>query len=119
MPLMVTGGIRRREVAETVIHSGVAMAGIATALAIEPDLPRNWRLGRLDTPTLKPITWKNKPVASSAHMAAVRYQMVRVSRRRRTAPNVSPVWALLSAQAEANCSARRYRRWIAARRIAA
>jgi 2,4-dienoyl-CoA reductase-like NADH-dependent reductase (Old Yellow Enzyme family) len=32
MPLMVTGGIRRREVAEQVIDSGVAMAGIATAL---------------------------------------------------------------------------------------
>src|SRR2546427_10187552 len=35
MPLMVTGGIRRREVAEQVLASGVAMVGIATALAIE------------------------------------------------------------------------------------
>ncbi|EEY27650.1 LOW QUALITY PROTEIN: NADH:flavin oxidoreductase/NADH oxidase, partial [Brucella suis bv. 5 str. 513] len=50
MPLMVTGGIRRREVAEQVIESGIAMAGIATALAIEPNLPRNWRLGRADAP---------------------------------------------------------------------
>jgi 2,4-dienoyl-CoA reductase-like NADH-dependent reductase (Old Yellow Enzyme family) len=118
MPLMVTGGIRRREVAQTVIESGVAMAGIATALAIEPNLPRNWKLGKNDAPRLKPITWKNKPVASSAHMAAVRYQLVRLSRRRRTAPNVSPAWALLTSQMSAKRSARQYRRWIAARKAA-
>ncbi|WP_448955156.1 NADH:flavin oxidoreductase/NADH oxidase family protein [Labrys neptuniae] len=119
MPLMVTGGIRRREVAETVIESGVAMAGIATALAIDPNLPLNWRLGNSDAPKLKPITWKNKPVASSAHMAAVRYQLVRLSQHRRTAPNVSPIWALLTSQMQARCSARQYRRWMAARKAAA
>ena len=119
MPLMVTGGIRRREVAENVIENGVAMAGIATALAIEPNLPRNWKLGRSDTPTLKPITWKNKPVASSAHMAAVRYQLVRLSRQRRTAPNVSPLWALLTSQISAKRSARQYRRWMTQRTAAA
>lgn len=119
MPLMVTGGIRRREVAEAVIASGVAMAGIATALAIEPNLPRNWQLGRSDAPKLKPITWKNKPVASSAHMAAVRYQLVRLSRRRRTAPNVSPLWALVTSQISAKCDTRQYRRWMAERTAAA
>lgn len=43
MPLMVTGGIRRRAVAEQVVDSGVAMVGIATALSIDPNLPRDWR----------------------------------------------------------------------------
>ncbi len=119
MPLMVTGGIRRREVAETVIASGVAMAGIATALAIEPDLPRRWRAGKADAPALRPITWKNKPLASSAHMAAARYQLARLSHRRRTAPNVSPVWALLCAQVEGKRRARQYRRWIGERKAAA
>lgn len=118
MPLMVTGGIRRREVAEAVVESGVAMAGIATALAIEPNLPRNWQRGQADAPKLKPITWKNKPIASSAHMAAVRYQLVRLSQKRPTAPNVSPVWALLTSQLEASRNARRYRGWIAAQAAA-
>jgi len=119
MPLMVTGGIRRREVAQQVIDSGVAMAGIATALAIEPGLPRNWRLGRRDVPALKPISWKNKQLASSAHMAAVKYQLTRVSRRQRTAPGVSPAWALVVSQADARCRARRYRRWMEERKPAA
>ncbi len=119
MPLMVTGGIRRREVAQEVIDSGVAMAGIATALAIEPDLPRKWRLGGSSAPKLRPISWRNKPLASAAHMAAVRYQMARLSRRRRTAPNVSLAWALVVSQVEAKCRAKRYRRFMARRTIAA
>ncbi|CAH1659909.1 2,4-dienoyl-CoA reductase [Hyphomicrobiales bacterium] len=116
MPLMVTGGIRRREVAEKVIASGVAMAGIATALAIVPELPRRWWNGKVDAPSLRPITWKNKPLASSAHMAAARYQLARLSRRRRTAPKVSPLWALLCAQFEAVRRARQYCRWIGQRK---
>lgn len=119
MSLMVTGGIRRREVAERVIDSGVAIAGIATALAIAPDLPRSWRLGRPDVPALRPIAWKNKQLASSAHMAAVKYQLTRLSRRRRTVPGVSPVWALILSQADARRRAGRYRRWMKERMAAA
>lgn len=117
MPLMVTGGIRRHAVAQKVIDSGIAMAGIATALAIEPNLPRNWQLGRADVPTLKPITWKNKPLAATAHMAAVKYQLTRLSRQRRTAPGVSPIWALIVSQADAKRRARRYRRWMEERSV--
>ncbi|MFT4097748.1 MAG: NADH:flavin oxidoreductase/NADH oxidase family protein [Rhodoblastus sp.] len=118
MPLMVTGGIRRRAVAEQVIASGVAMAGVATALAIEPDLPRKWRSGGDDAPALKPITWKNKPLASTAHMAAAKYQLTRLSRSQSTAPGVSPVWALLLSQADSWRRARRYRRWMKERSAA-
>lgn len=115
MPLMVTGGIRRKEVAESVIASGVAMAGIATAIAIRPDLPNHWKNGGDDAPALRPIAWKNKPLASSAHMSAVRYQLARLSRGRHTKPNVSPLWALVTAQLESKRRAKRYRRWIARR----
>lgn len=119
MPLMVTGGIRRRAVAEQVIASGVAMAGIATALAIEPDLVRNWRLGKDNAPALKPITWKNKPVASLAYMAAVKYQLVRIGRGQRTKPGVSALWALIVSQLAAMKSSRAYRQWVLERRAGA
>jgi len=72
-------------------------------------------MGRDDAPALKPIEWKNKPVALSAHMAAVRYQLVRLGRNRRTRPHVSPVWALITAQLDAKRNARAYRRWMAGR----
>ena len=115
MPLMVTGGIRRRPVAEQVIDSGVAMVGIGTALAIDPALPRAWHNGQDNAPVLRPITWKNKVLASLGNMAAVKFQLRRLSRGKLTVPEVSPVWALLLQQATTGLRARRYRQWVAER----
>lgn len=42
MPLMVTGGIRRIEIVEDVLASGISIAGMGSALAIEPRLPALW-----------------------------------------------------------------------------
>ncbi len=55
MPVMVTGGIRRLPIVKQVLDSGVAMAGIATALTLEPQLIKHWREGRDLNPQLKPI----------------------------------------------------------------
>ena len=93
MPLMVTGGIRRRVVAEQVVDSGVAMVGIATALSIEPNLPRDWRAGKDSAPVLEPIRWKNKALGALANMAVVKFQLTRLSVGRRTHPQVSPLRA--------------------------
>ena len=118
MPLMVTGGIRRKAVAEQVINSGVAMAGIASALAIDPNLPRDWRAGKDTTAALPPITWKNKMLASLAYMAAVKFQMRRLSKGRATDRNVSPLWALIVQQVMTARQTRQYRRWMARRAAA-
>jgi len=118
MPLMVTGGIRRKAVAEQVINSGVAMAGIATALAIDPNLPRDWRAGKDTTAALPPITWNNKMLASLAYMAAVKFQMRRLSKGRATNRNVSPLWGLIVQQVRTARQTKQYRRWIARRAAA-
>jgi 2,4-dienoyl-CoA reductase-like NADH-dependent reductase (Old Yellow Enzyme family) len=113
MPLMVTGGIRRRAIAEQVIQSGIAMAGIGTALAINPRLPLEWRDGLDKAPGLRAITWKNKAMAALANMAMVKHQLKRLSRGRGTNPNVGPMCALVGSQIEAAMKARKYRRWAA------
>jgi 2,4-dienoyl-CoA reductase-like NADH-dependent reductase (Old Yellow Enzyme family) len=113
MPLMVTGGIRRKAVAEKVINSGVALVGIATALAINPQLPNLWRSGQDVSPELTPITWQNKMKASLATMARVKYQLKRVSEGKTTNPSISPLWALVSQQVMAGTQTRKYRKWIA------
>jgi 2,4-dienoyl-CoA reductase-like NADH-dependent reductase (Old Yellow Enzyme family) len=113
MPVMVTGGIRRKVVAEQVIGSGVDMVGIGTALAIDPALPNAWRLGKEAAPELPPIHWKNKAMASLANMATVKFQLRRLSKGRRTYAAVSPLRALLVQQAATVCRARQYRRWVA------
>lgn len=113
MPVMVTGGIRRKAIAEQVIGSGVDMVGIGTALAIDPALPDAWRAGSETAPALPPITWKNKALASLANMATVKFQLRQLSRGRQTDPMVSPLRALLFQQMATTCRARQYRRWIA------
>lgn len=115
MPIMVTGGIRRAPVAQDVLASGIEMVGIGTALAIDPNLPRDWQLGLGSAPQLPRITWKNKVLASLANMAVVKYQLRKLSRGRDSQPGVSPLWALLVQQVADIFRTRQYRRWMAQR----
>lgn len=115
MPIMVTGGIRRAPIAQDVLASGIEMVGIGTALAIEPNLPRNWQLGLGSAPQLPPIIWRNKVLASLANMAVVKYQLHKLSQGRDSQPGVSPLWALLTQQVKDIFRTRQYRRWMTQR----
>jgi 2,4-dienoyl-CoA reductase-like NADH-dependent reductase (Old Yellow Enzyme family) len=95
MPVMVTGGIRRLAIVQQVLDSGIAMAGIGTALAVEPQLVKHWHEGRNSHPQLPPILWKRKPLAALANMAVVKFQLHRLSRGRKPRPQVWAVWALI------------------------
>ncbi|MDU9405176.1 NADH:flavin oxidoreductase/NADH oxidase family protein [Pseudomonas sp. zfem004] len=112
MPLMVTGGIRRLPVAEQVVASGVEMVGIGSALAIAPSLPKDWRRGVDPAPQLRPISWKNKALASLANMAVVKFQLRRLSLGRAPDPQVSPLRALVLQQLANALRTRQYRRWM-------
>ena len=98
MPVMVTGGIRRLPIVKQVLDSGIAMAGIATALTLEPQLIKHWREGRDLNPQLKSINWQRKPLAALATLAVVRDQMRRLSRGQRPNPKVAPCMALVRDQ---------------------
>ncbi|KAB0495928.1 NADH:flavin oxidoreductase/NADH oxidase family protein [Pseudomonas vancouverensis] len=110
MPVMVTGGIRRLAIVEQVLDSGVAMAGIGTALAVEPHLVKHWREGRNSHPQLPAIRWKRKPLAALASMAVVKFQLQRLSRGRKTHPQVSALWALIVDRVYIAKRTRQYRR---------
>ncbi|QXI40827.1 NADH:flavin oxidoreductase/NADH oxidase family protein [Pseudomonas xantholysinigenes] len=113
MPVMLTGGIRRRPIAEQVLHSGVEMVGIGTALAIDPALPRDWQAGRDAVPQLRAITWKNKALASLGNMAMVKFQLRQLSEAKAPDPQVAPWWALLRQQWADAARTRQYRRRMA------
>ena len=113
MPVMVTGGIRRLEVVEQVLAGGVAMAGIATALAVNPALPNAWRENRRDVAELPPVGWKNKTMAALATMAVVGHQLRLLGNGARTAPGVSPLRAFVASQLRATLQAYKYKGWMA------
>ncbi|MGH7434138.1 MAG: NADH:flavin oxidoreductase/NADH oxidase family protein, partial [Polyangiaceae bacterium] len=98
IPIMVTGGIRDRAVAEDAVTSGadgaaVAMVGIASALAFEPDLPLRWRNGGSVAAEVARAPWKS-PVGDVANMEMVRVQLRRLGRGLRPGACTSPYWAL-------------------------
>ncbi|MFG3258705.1 NADH:flavin oxidoreductase/NADH oxidase family protein [Streptomyces sp. NPDC048172] len=118
VPLMLTGGITRRETAEAVLDSGVALIGMGTALAVTPDLPERWRNGREADGRIRPVTWSDKALASAASMAQVRHQMRRVSRGGEPRPGTHPARALLCEQLQQRRALRRYRTWLTTSRAA-
>ncbi|MFC9473018.1 NADH:flavin oxidoreductase/NADH oxidase family protein [Nocardia sp. NPDC056952] len=118
LPLLLTGGISRRETADRVLANKVALIGMATALAVTPDLPNRWREGLDAVGALKRVTWSDKSMASAAEMAMVRYQMRRMAKRKNPALGVVPVWALITDQRVQKGALRRYEKWLSTRKRA-
>ena len=110
MPLMTTGGIRRRAVAEQVLAGGMALVGLGTALAYEPDLPRRWQHSEVVAETIS-VNWKSKPLASLATMATVRRQLHRMGAGGRPSASVWPFVSLLIDRFKARQSTKRYLAW--------
>lgn len=113
LPLMLTGGITRRETADRVLASNVELIGMATALVVTPDLPNRWRDGLEAAGTMKPVTWSDKSLASATEMAMVRYQMRRIAAGRNPALDVPPALAMIADQRVQRRALRRYSRWLA------
>ncbi len=112
LPLMLTGGITRRETAEQALANGVELVGMATAIAVTPDLPNRWLAGREATQRLRPVTWSDKTLASAASMALVRHQMRRITRDKHPTGKTHPVHALVCDQRAERRALRRYRAWL-------
>jgi 2,4-dienoyl-CoA reductase-like NADH-dependent reductase (Old Yellow Enzyme family) len=114
LPLMLTGGISRRETAEEVLASGVDVVGMGTALAVTPDLARRWQAGEPEAGRLRPVSWPDKTVASAASMALVRHQLRRISRGGDPALGTRAAHALVCDQLAQRRALRRYRSWLQA-----
>jgi 2,4-dienoyl-CoA reductase-like NADH-dependent reductase (Old Yellow Enzyme family) len=117
MPVMVTGGIRRRAIAEQALRPsegrlGVAMVGIASAFAFEPNLPENWKQGEALDIAIPSVGWRNKAYASLAKMALVKLQLRRLGKGQRPKPDASPLLSLIRQQIITKRRTRLYRTWV-------
>ncbi|MBC7917453.1 MAG: 2,4-dienoyl-CoA reductase, partial [Rhodoferax sp.] len=112
MPLMVTGGIRRQEVAETVLEKGVAMVGMATAMAYNPTLPREWKQGRAVDGGRPTVDLKDRTLAALATMAMVKRQLQRMGAGKMPKLRMHALWSLVRDQIRTKVLTRRYRYWL-------
>ncbi|MGW7315110.1 NADH:flavin oxidoreductase/NADH oxidase family protein [Streptomyces sp. NPDC054865] len=113
VPLMLTGGIGRRTSAELVLASGFAMVGLATALALRPDLPARWEEGEDIEVAAPRLDWRDRDIASAGVLALVRTHMSRVSRGLAPRSRTSARLALALEGLRNRGTIRAYGRWLA------
>ena len=114
IPLMLTGGVTRRETAERVLADGVPMVGVATALAVTPDLIARWREGREAQRQLRPVNWRSKTFAAAGELALVQRQIHRLARGQQPAPGARPALALAATFLGQRRALGQYRPWLRA-----
>ncbi|MFD9701667.1 NADH:flavin oxidoreductase/NADH oxidase family protein [Lentzea sp. NPDC059081] len=114
LPIMITGGIRRRPVAHDALARGAAVVGMATALAVDPDLPRHWLRGDEADAGLTPVRLRDKALAAAATQAAVRCHLSRLGGGK-GAPAPRPLLALVRERLRRRGALRRYRAWFSGR----
>ncbi len=117
MPIMTTGGVRRLAVAEAVLAQGIDIVGMGTALAMNPQLPNDWRTNK-DAIAHNPIVqWKDKTLSAIATMAVIKRQLQRMGAGRAPKTNVSPLLSLVSDRVRLNKLTKRYKKYLAQARL--
>lgn len=116
MPIMVTGGITRREIAEAALaHDaqgfGVELLGIGRAMAADPALPDHWREGANDQVALPEAGFKSATLNGLATMALTKQQLEKMARGKAPGNGGSAVIALAADQWRAARRAKNYRAW--------
>jgi len=110
VPIMTTGGIYKFGTAKTVLAQGVDLVGIATALALQPDLPNRWQLGKNVEVATPQVNWKNKTFRSLAIMALVKRNLRRIGAGKKTSSKLSPFFTLILDQIRTAKLVKRYQK---------
>jgi len=112
MPIMVTGGVTQLETAQDALKDdSVQIIGIASALAQNPNLPKEWRSGKnlkIDLPLAK---WKNRNRKSMMRTMITRAHMGRMGAGKMPR-KTNPVLALVRHLRIEKKQLKRYRRWL-------
>jgi 2,4-dienoyl-CoA reductase-like NADH-dependent reductase (Old Yellow Enzyme family) len=110
IPIMTTGGVRRYEIAQNVLDSGVQLVGMASALALTPDLPNKWQQDPSLAGHIPLINWKDKTLSGLATMAVIKQQLRRVAANQAPKHSSSALWALITDQIRTARLTKRYKK---------
>lgn len=112
MPIMVTGGVTRRDTAETALSEGIDLIGLARAMAYNPTLPKDWQEGRNLNTKVATVNWKNKALLSLANMALAKEQLNRLGAGKVVKTKQRPIFATLAQQWRNLRQTKRYKAWL-------
>ncbi len=109
VPLMLTGGIRRARIAESVLARGFSLVGVATALAQQPDAPLRWLAGEDGEVAAPRSALPTKSLRAAAVQAGITARLHDLGRGR-PGRTLAPAVALMVDQHRRSRALRRYRR---------
>ena len=113
MPLMVTGGVTKRDTAENALgEAGVDMVGIARAFAYNPKLVSDWKADKSRHIKIARAEWKDKAIASLAGMAMTKQQLYRLGDGLPLKSKQNALFALLGQQIKTGKLTKRYKAWL-------
>jgi len=116
MPLMVTGGVTKRETAETALAEGdVKIIGIARAMGYNANLPNDWKAGENLHVQLPVVTWKNDLFKGLANMAMTKMNLYRMGDGHAPQASPRPLISTIKQQMKQSAQTKRYKRWLAER----
>jgi 2,4-dienoyl-CoA reductase-like NADH-dependent reductase (Old Yellow Enzyme family) len=116
MPLMVTGGVTKRQTAEDALADGqVAMIGIGRAMGYNPNIPNDWKRGENLHVPLPVVKWKNPLFKGLANMAMTKTNLYRMGNGLPPKTSPSPLFSTLKQQAKNNAQTKRYKKWLETR----
>ncbi|MDA8368264.1 MAG: 2,4-dienoyl-CoA reductase [Nocardiopsaceae bacterium] len=115
VPLMLTGGIRRRSVAQRVLDGGFDLVGVATAFATDPGLARRWLDGDEEEASVPRSSLCSKALRAAAVQAATTARIHRMAAGHPDRSGDTPLRALLADRIRRGRQLRGYRCWIRGR----
>ncbi|MCV2883884.1 NADH:flavin oxidoreductase/NADH oxidase family protein [Aestuariibacter sp. AA17] len=110
LPIMTTGGITKLKTVERVLASGVAMVGMASALASRPDLPNRWKSAPETLGSIPRVNWQDKTLSGLAVMAMVKRQLRQMGKGKTPKLNLNPAFTLFTEQLRSASLTKRYRK---------
>ena len=116
MPIMVTGGVTKRETAETALAEGsVDIIGIARGFGYNPNLPKDWEAGENLQIHVPAVTWKNDLLTGLANMAMTKMNLYRMGEGKPPQRSPRPLKSTVRQQIKQAKQTKRYKKWLEVR----
>ena len=114
MPIMVTGGVTKRQTAEDALASGGAdIIGIARAYGFSANIAADWKEDANLTIKMPNITSKNKTILVLGGMSLTKENLYRMGTGKAPRVRNNAMWAIIKGQIRQAKQTKRYKRWLA------
>jgi len=116
MPLMVTGGVTKKETADMALETGaVEIVGIARAFGFNAHLPSDWENGENLEVALPLSKSKNKTFRVLSGMAMTKANLYAMGNGKMPKMKMSPLLAIIRQQRKQGKQTKTYRKWLDSR----